>query len=174
MVTVDGPEPGRGPAAPRGQSSASRRAGYAIAALINAFLLYVVAVWPGWRSLRVLTADAALVVPWVDAALVAGIVVNLLNLLFDRRWLRAVGDLVTTVIGLVAVIVTWDVFPFDFSAVGGGWEVIARIALLVAIAGSAIGIIVAVVRIVRIVIDPSSRNSEDTRAGTPTRTKRFR
>ena len=32
-----------------------------------------------------------------------------------------------TVIGLGAVIVAWDVFPFDFSAVGGGWAVVARI-----------------------------------------------
>lgn len=173
MVSMDDPEPGRATVVGPDQSAAARRTGYGIAALVNTVLLFVVALWPGWRSLRVLTADAALVIPGVDAALITGIVVNLLNLLFDRRWLRAVGDLVSTVIGLVAVIVMWDVFPFDFSPVGGGWQVVARIVLLVAIIGSAIGIIVASVRTVRVVIDSSGRNSEDIRARTRARTRRL-
>ncbi|NUU05209.1 hypothetical protein [Leifsonia sp. C5G2] len=134
----------------RGQSSASRRAGYAIAILVDALLLFLVQVWPGWHALGILTPAAAAVVPWIDAAFIAGIVVNLLNLIFDRRLLKAVGDLVTTVIGLIAAIVVWDVFPFDFGAQGGGWEVLVRVLLVVAIAGSAIAIVVSLVVIARL------------------------
>lgn len=63
-----------------------------------------------------LTPEASVVVPWVDAMLVAGILVYLVDLVFDRPWLRAVGDMITTVIGLIAAIAMWTVFPFDFRA----------------------------------------------------------
>lgn len=149
---MDKPETGGRAVAGRRQSSASRRAGYAAAMVIDAMLLFAIEVWPGWRSVDVLTPEAAAVVVWVDAALVVGILVNLLNLLFDRRWLKAVGDLLTTVIGLISAIVAWNIFPFDFSGVGGAWEIVARVFLIIAIGGSAIGIIVALVVIARIVM----------------------
>lgn len=147
-MTTDESEPVRRVTGRRAQSSASRRAGYAI--LVDSLLLFLVQVWPGWHALGILTPAAAAVVPWIDAAFIAGIVVNLLNLIFDRRLLKAVGDLVTTAIGLIAAIVVWDVFPFDFSAVGVGWEVLVRILLVVAIAGSAIAIVVSLVVIARL------------------------
>lgn len=41
-------------------------------------------------------------------------VANLVYLLHDPRWLKALGDVVTTAVGLVAVLRMWAVFPFDF------------------------------------------------------------
>ncbi|WP_431246733.1 hypothetical protein [Leifsonia xyli] len=158
-MSIDEAAAGPGGTVRRGPSSASRRAGYAIAIAINVLLLWAVEVWPGWRSFGVLTPDAAAVIPWVDAALIASIVVNLLNLIFDRRWLKAVGDLVTSGIGLIAAVVIWDVFPFDFSSVGDTWAVIVRIFLILAIVGSAIAIIVALVTLVRLlVVRPDRRD----------------
>lgn len=151
-TTTGHSEPARDTSGRRGQSSASRRGGYAVAIVVNVVLLWIVEIWPGWRALPILTPEAAAVVPWIDAAFLAAIVVNLLNLLFDRRWLKAVGDLVTAVIGLLSALVVWDVFPFDFSTVGGGWEVVVRILLILAIVGSAIGIVVALVVIARVLL----------------------
>ncbi|CAM5394163.1 hypothetical protein [Leifsonia shinshuensis] len=71
--------------------------------------------------------------------------------------MKAIGDLITTVIGLIAAIVLWNVFPFDFWSVGGAWETVMRILVFGGIVGSAIGIIVAVVGIVRLMIAGSRR-----------------
>lgn len=130
--------------------AAGRRAGYVVAALLNAAMLYAVHVWPGWEVLPFLTEETPQVLGLVTASIVAGLLTNIVYLVSDPAWLRTVGDLVTTSIGLAALIVIWQVFPFDFTAYSFDWELVARVLLVVAIVGSAIGILVAAGKLVRL------------------------
>jgi hypothetical protein len=136
----------------RGPSPAARRFGYAVAAVVDVLLLYLVNVWPGWQILPFLTGGMVEVLPWINASLAAGIVVSLIDVIFDRRWLRALGDLITTSIGLVALVQLWRVFPFDFGDTTVPWEWLARAVLIIGMIGSAIGIVVQAVILVRALV----------------------
>lgn len=61
-------------------SRASRRVGYVVGAAVNAVLLLAANVRPGWAAVPFLTDDTRLVLGLVNAALVAGLVVNGLSL----------------------------------------------------------------------------------------------
>jgi hypothetical protein len=89
------------------------------------------------------------VLPLVNASIIAGIAANAVFILLDPVWLRALGDIVTTSVGLAAMVRLWQVFPFDFTQTFVNLEVVARVVLVVGIAGSVIGIVVAVGRLVR-------------------------
>ena len=55
----------------------------------------------------------------VNLSLAAGIAANVVYLAYDPPWVRSLGDLVTTGIGLAAAIRIWQVFPFALSS---GWS----------------------------------------------------
>jgi hypothetical protein len=122
-----------------------RRAGYLVGAGVNAVLLYLVNVSPGWEAVPFLTARTPEVLPLVNASLLAGVLANLVYAVRDPRWLVLLGDVVTTSIGLAAVLRVWDVFPLDFEA--GAWETVARVLLVIGAVGSVLGIVVALVRL---------------------------
>ena len=65
----------------RRPSTASRRAGYVVAAVINAVLLWLIHVWPGWDAVPFLTSDFATVLWLIDLSLVVTIALNLLYLI---------------------------------------------------------------------------------------------
>jgi hypothetical protein len=132
----------------RHPGTAARRFGHAVAVVVNAAMLYVVNVWPGWDSLWFLTADTTKVLGLVNASIVAGIVANAVYILHDTGRLRSLGDLVTTSVGLAAMVVIWQVFPFDFGEAGFDWELVVRIALGVGIIGSAVAIMAHLVSLV--------------------------
>lgn len=132
--------------APKARPSlAARRFGYLLAALIDAVMLYLINGRPGWDVLPFLTSETEQVLPWVNASIIAGLVVNLVYLGHDPRWLRAVGDMVTNAFSIAAMLVIWDVFPFDFSGSSFDWEIVARILLGLGIVGTLIGFVVALV-----------------------------
>jgi hypothetical protein len=132
----------------RRPSTAARRFGHAVAVVVNAAMLYVVNVWPGWDSLWFLTEDTTRVLGLVNASIVAGIVANAVYVVHDTGRLRSLGDLVTTGIGLAAMIAIWEIFPFDFGATTFDWELVVRIVLAVGIIGSVIAIITHLVSLV--------------------------
>jgi hypothetical protein len=129
-------------------STASRRAGYVIAAVINAALLWFIHVWPGWDAVPFLTAGFETVLWLIDLSLVVTIALNLVYIVRDPRWLTAAGAVVTTAIGLVAAVRMLQVFPFDFCD-SGFWPVVFRILLWLAVIGAGIGIIANLVTVVR-------------------------
>ncbi len=126
-----------------------RRAGYLVAIAINGVLLYLLNGSPGWQSASFLTSATTEVIGLVNLALGASIAVNAAYLVHDPPWLRRLGDLATTVIGLAAAIRIWQVFPFSFGPGEQGWSTLARVLLIIAIAGSAIAIVVHVARLFR-------------------------
>jgi hypothetical protein len=89
--------------------------------------------------------------------LFAGVVANLAYLVHDEPWFVALGGVVTTGIGLVALIRILQVFPVDFS----GWDfegtALVRILLILAIVGSAIGIVIQLAAVARSLADGETR-----------------
>jgi hypothetical protein len=100
----------------RRPSVGARRAGYVVAAVVNAALWYVVNRWPGWQALSFLTDETVQVLGWVNLSLVVGIAVNVGYLAYDPPWVTSLGALATTGIGLAVLVQLWRVFPFDFGA----------------------------------------------------------
>lgn len=127
-------------ASTRSGSSVTRRFGYAVAVAVNAVLLYLINDRPGWEVVPFLTDDMGQVLRLLNASLAAGVVANLVYLAHDAPWLVAAGGVVTTGVGLATLVRLWQVFPFDFGT-GSGWGVVVRVLLLLAIAGSVIGVL---------------------------------
>lgn len=133
----------------RAVTAAGRRVGYIFSIAINAAILYGANRWPGWDAVPFLTSHVPEVLGIINASLIAGIIANLVYVVWDPPRLRALGDLVTLSIGIAAMTRTWQVFPFDFSAYSFNWELVTRILLVIGIAGSVIAMIVALVNLVR-------------------------
>jgi len=158
--TTPGPVVDRGVKPRPGRSA--RRFGYSVAVVVNAAMLYAVNRWPGWDAVPFLTERTHLVLGLVNASIIVSLVANLVYLVRDPRWLKALGDLITTSVGLAALLRIWRVFPFDFAEGSVDWELVARALLVVAIVGSAIGIVVAIVSFFRAVSSvPPSPTSRD-------------
>lgn len=130
-------------------SMVSRKVGYAIGAAVNALLLGAVNQWPGWDAVPFLTQDTRLVLGWVNASIVAGLVANLVYVVADPPRLKALGDGLLNVVGVAALVRLWQVFPFAFAQGGFDWDLLARWVLGVGVFGSVVGIVVSLVRLVR-------------------------
>jgi hypothetical protein len=130
----------------RRPSAGTRRAGYGLAIMFSTALLVILNGWPGWQAIPFLTSDTAQVLWLVNLCLAAGIAANLGYLAYDPPWLKSLGDLVTTGIGLAAVSRIWQVFPFDLSS---GWSAAVRALLVVAITDSCIALVVQIVMLAR-------------------------
>lgn len=139
------PEPTR--AKPR-QSVAARRFGYAVAIAVNALLIFLIYVEPGWRVLPFLTEDATAVIALVVLSIFVSIAVNLVWIAYDPLWLKSLGDLVTTIVSIVVLARILTVFPFSFPA-DSPWELVVRIFLIVGLVGSCIGVIAHLVTFIR-------------------------
>lgn len=100
----------------RRRPSSGRRLGYLVSVALNAATLVAVNVWPGWRSVPLLTYDTREVLGVLDAALVAGMVVNLVHVVRRARWLKSIGDLVLGAFTLAVLARLWQVFPFTVEA----------------------------------------------------------
>jgi hypothetical protein len=150
-------------------SAAVRRFGYLVAALINAAMLYAINVWPGWTAVPFLTVQTEDVLPAVNASLVAGILANALYLWQDPKWLRELGNVVTTSVGLFAMIRLWVVFPVEFPAAGFDWALIVRILLALGIVGSIVGILAGLFSFGRTLAHGEHPPSEPDHPSTPQR-----
>jgi hypothetical protein len=126
-----------------------RRLGAAIGLGANLLLLVLVHGWPGWAAVPFLTRDFASVLPLVDVSLAFGALADLVILVLDRRLLSAALDVGSAAIAVAVSAALLRVFPFDFGVVPAD-DAIARIVLVVAVTGAAIGFVVQVVRLVAI------------------------
>ena len=132
--------------AARHPSAGARRAGYGLAMLFGTALLIILNGSPGWQAIPFLTSGTAQVLGLVNLCLAAGIAANLVYLAYDPPWLKSLGDLATTAIGLATAIRIWQVFPFDLSS---GWSTTVRVLLVIAIAGSCVALVVQIVTLAR-------------------------
>jgi len=140
---------------PRRPGPVARRFGYLVAVLVNGAILYAANVWPGWEAVPFLTSETRLVLGLVNASIVVSVAANLVYLLADPRWLKALGDVATTAVGIAALVRIRTVFPFAFTTGAVDWTLVANVVLVVGIVGGAIGIVAALVTFVRSVAAPS-------------------
>jgi hypothetical protein len=141
--------------------AAGRRIGYVIGALANLAMLYLVNVWPGWESVPFLTDETPRVLVLLNLSLIVGVVANLAYVAFDAPWFVALGGVVTTAVGIIVLARIWVVFPFSFTGTDSltsamNWELIARLALIAALVGSVIGLVVQFLRFLTRVSGPRS------------------
>lgn len=101
---------------------------------------------PDGRRCRSSPATPARCCGWSTLSLAAGIAASAVYLAYDPPWLKSLGELATTGIGLAAAIRLWQVFPFTLSS---GWSIAVRVLLVVAIAGSCIALVVQIVSLAR-------------------------
>ena len=120
---------------------AGRHLGYGIAVVINVVMLIVVQNILHWGWLPFLTDDFAEVVPWISLSLVASIVANLIYQFDDSGWVKATGQISTSLISIFVTYQLFRVFPFDFSGYDFNWGVVVRVALVLAIVGAGIGML---------------------------------
>lgn len=121
-----------------------RRFGYALSIVFTTLVAYAILVWPGWAAVPFLTDDTWLVLPLLFFSMVVSVAINVLLIVRDPVWLRALGDAVNAAIAIAVGVRVWRVFPFDFP---DPWPLVARILLGVAIVCSAIGFVASLVRV---------------------------
>lgn len=126
-----------------------RRIGYAVAIVVNLLIYGVINVWPGWESFDFVTAAAADVVPLVNLSIGLSILVNVVYVLADGTRVKALGEVISPAVAMVACIVVLDVFPFDFSAYAFPWALLTRFILVIAILGSVVSVLVNLYRLIR-------------------------
>lgn len=140
-----------------GPTVAGRRAGYAVAMTVNLVLLFLVNVAPGWQAVPFLTESTTDVLLLVNLSMAAAVAANAVYSVFDPPWVRALGDAVTTSVGLASLVRIWQVFPFDFDTTSVPWDLVARWVIGVGIFGCVVAIIVALVRLARALVDGADR-----------------
>ena len=140
--------PGRA-SRPRATSSVGRRSGYIVSVVVNVVGLWVVNHLLSWGWPPFLTSAFEDLLPYVNASIIAGIVANVVWTLWDPDWLRHLGQIAVDVISFVAVVRTWQIFPFDLSGYWGGWETIGRVVLVLAGIGLVVDVLGRLVALVR-------------------------
>lgn len=119
-----------------------RRFGYSIAVVVNLVMLVVVqsVLDRGW--LPFLTEEFRELLPWISLSLVAAIVANFIYQFNDTPIVKSIGQIFVNLISLYATYQIFLVFPFDFSAYTIDWEIPLRVALILAMVGTGIGVLV--------------------------------
>ena len=128
------------------------RFGFLAAAIVNALLLLAVNAHETWRPwTNGVVTDAFLEVLWaVNLALWVQVLGNALLFFTHPLWFRRMAEFGFALVTVVSSAVLYQVFPFDFAAIQQAWlDVVARIFLIVGIAGGALGMVVAMVRMGR-------------------------
>jgi len=128
----------------------TRKSGYLVAVAVNALLLFLLNRSPGWQAVPFLTDAMSRAIGVVNLSIAVGLVANLVYIVWDPTWLKALGDLTTTCAGVLAMLRIWQVWPFDFPA-GSPWNVLAHLALGLGLVGGVIGIVESTLRYVRAV-----------------------
>lgn len=142
--------------------STPRRVGYAVAVVVNAALAWIVNIWPGWEAVPFLTADTAEVIPLVNASLLVGVAANIVFLVRDPAWLRALVTLVTTGISVAVMARLLALFPFDFGDDAATWDLIAEVLLIFLLIVTALAAVVQLVQFLRLLVlgDPDRADDE--------------
>ncbi len=119
-----------------------RRIGYSLAVVVNLVMLVVVQTILDRGWVPFLTDEFAEVVPWISLSLIAAILANFIYQFNDTPTVKSIGQVFVNLISLYATYQIFLVFPFDFSGYAFNWEVALRVALILAMVGAGIGVLV--------------------------------
>jgi hypothetical protein len=106
-----------------------------------------------WERYPLLTGDYERWLPIIMTALIAGIVGNIILIIYDRYFFRQIIHMVMDMFGLAAVISLLVIFPFDFSAMPGNdltniLNPIVTVILILISVGIGIGILVRFIKMI--------------------------
>lgn len=132
----------------RARSLASRRAGYAVSIVVNLVVAFIVNNLLAWDLLGFLTDDFEQVLPFINVSIGVSIVSSAVCLWRDPPWVRAAGQVAEGIASVVAIVRTYQVFPFEFSG-SFPWAGILRVLLVLAAVGTVIGVVAEVVQLAR-------------------------
>jgi len=128
------------------------RIGYAVAAIVDAALLLAInahETWLPWTRGAVTEtfADAL----WaVNLALWVQLLGNAMLVVSHPPWFRHMAEFGFALVTVIGAGVLYEVFPFDFQAIGQPWlAVLARVVLILGLVGGGVAMVVAAVRIGR-------------------------
>lgn len=138
----------------RPPTTAGPRVGHLVGAVVDAVLLALINVSPGWRAVPFLTDGAVEVVVWVDTGLALGVVVNTLCALFPRRRLVLLGEVLTTTATLAALASVSAVWPFNFEDAQIPWTTITRTTLTIVLVAVSIALVVQFVKLLHALLAP--------------------
>ena len=150
-------------------TAAARRLGYGVGAVVNVALLYAVNIWPGWEVLPFLTAGTASVLVLVNLSIISNLTANAVYLVYDAAWLKSLGTVLTTTVGMITLVRIWQVFPFDFGEASFNWPLLTRVLLALGVIGSLAGFAAQAVALAG-----ARRETTDVRAPLPPGTGRIR
>lgn len=123
-----------------------RMSDYIAAVIFDIIFLVVVNKIPGWNISFITEAFPDIL--WaVNTSMAVSLAGNLILIFFHPRFLHHLFNAVFAIFGILATSVILSVFPFDFSVVVGDWlNILVRIILIVGIVGSAIAVVVHIVK----------------------------
>jgi hypothetical protein len=125
-----------------------RLADYIVAVIFNIAFLVIVNKVPDW-NIPFITDSFPSILWAVNASVAVSIAGNFILIFFHPRFLHYLFNAVFSVFGILATSVILSVFPFEFRDLVGEWlNILVRIALIVGIVGSAIAVVVNVVKAV--------------------------
>lgn len=123
-----------------------RRFGYAVTIVLNLIAFYILHHLLVWRVPFV--TDSFPAVLWAfDLSLGLTIVVNALFIIYDPAWFRHTAQIALHLASIFVIVTLLSIFPFAF---GPTWDTVARVLLWVGLFGTAIGILVDIVALVRL------------------------
>ena len=134
---------------PRSDRAPRRRmSDYIFAVIFNIVFLVVVNRVPNW-NIRFITDSFPDILWAVNTSLAVSLAGNLILIFFHPRFLHYLFNAVFAAFGVLAASVILSVFPFEFEDLVGEWlNILVRIALIIGIVGSAVSVVVNIVKAV--------------------------
>jgi hypothetical protein len=125
-----------------------RMSDYIFSVIFDIAFLVVVNKVTDWNIVFI-TASFPDILWAVNTSLAVSLAGNLVLIFFHPRFLHYLFNAVFAAFAVLATSIIISVFPFDFSQVAGDWlNIVVRIALIVALVGSAISVVVNIVKAV--------------------------
>jgi hypothetical protein len=123
-----------------------RMSDYIFSVIFDIAFLVVVNKVPDW-NIAFITGSFPDILWALNTSLAVSLAGNLILIFFHPRFLHHLFNAVFAVFAILALSVILSVFPFEFADLVGDWlNIVVRIALIVGIVGSAISVIVNIVK----------------------------
>jgi hypothetical protein len=138
---------------------AARRFGYVVAIAVNFGLIAVVNNVLEWDVAPFLTPDFSRLVGFISLSLALTIAANVVYLAYDPAWFKSLTQIGLLLVSLAVTIRVYQVFPFDFSSYDFDWSSMTRWILIIAMAGTCIGMLTEALKVLRVMTNLGRRAS---------------
>lgn len=133
----------------KGKSPFARRVGYAFGLLFSLLFLWIVTNVDTW-SLNWITEEWSQIESILRLSVTIDLIVYAVFLIGDARLIYYLGKLLTNIFGIYVSIRMFQVFPFDFNELAGGWGWLNSVFPVLIILGIIALIVSLIIRTVRL------------------------